>query len=131
MGLLNKLKSLVWSAPEDDDYYDESPRREERVTSFEPCSGKVVLVKADLYINVGLLTSYMCAGYLVLVDLSGVTHEGARRIVDFLSGAAYGRDGILKQISCKAYLLAPSHVDVSDWNETKGEEWEYDYAFNF
>lgn len=130
MGLLNKLKGIIWNEDDYDEAYEE-PRCQERVTAFEPCAGKVMLVKPDLYINVALLTSYMCAGYLVLVDLSGVTPEGARRIVDFLSGAAYGRDGTLMQISCKAYLLAPPNVGVSDWNQTKGEEWEYDYAFNF
>ncbi len=130
MGLLNHLKNLIWNENDEDDGYKE-PRRTPSVAPFESCGGKVVLVKPDLYINVGLLTSYLCAGYLVMVDLSGVTSEGARRIVDFLSGAAYSRDGTLLQVACKVYLLAPSNVDVSDWNEVKEEDWVYDNAFNF
>lgn len=130
MELWNKLKSIIWNEEDYDEGFEE-PRKSATVTPFEPCAGKVILVKPDVYVNVGLLSSYLCAGYVVLMDLSGVSAEGARRILDFLSGAAYSRDGTLTQISCKAYLLAPSGVDVSDWNETKGEEWEYDYAFNF
>lgn len=130
MELLNRLKSIIWNEVDEDEGYEE-PRRVSSVTPFEPCAGKVILVKPDLYINVGLLTSYLCAGYLVMVNLSGVTSEGARRIVDFLSGAAYSRDGTLLQVSCKVYLLAPFNVSVSDWNEVKEEDWVYDNAFNF
>lgn len=130
MTLLSRLKNLIWSEEDDDEGYRE-PREQEVSHSFEPCAGKVILVKPDLYINVGLLTSYLCAGYLVMIDLSGVTVEGARRIVDFLSGAAYGRDGTMMQVSSKAYLLAPSCVSVDDWDTIKDDEWEYDNAFNF
>ena len=130
MTLLDRVKDLVWGGRDEDEGY-ESPRAEAGSPSFEPCAGKVILVKPDLYINVGLLTSYLCAGYLVMVDLSGVSAEGARRIVDFLSGAAYSRDGTMMQVSGRAYLLAPASVSIRDWNDIKGDEWEYDNAFNF
>ncbi len=130
MKLLSWLKKLIWGEMDNDEGYHVPPERES-AHSFEPCAGKVILVKPDLYINVGLLTSYLCAGYLVMIDLSGVSDEGARRIVDFLSGAAYGRDGTMRQVASRAYLLAPSCVSVDDWNDLKGDEWEYDNAFNF
>lgn len=130
MEWLNRLKSFVWSNEDADEEYDQ-PRHDQGATSAAPCTGKVILVKADLYVNVGLLSSYLCAGYMVVMDLSGVTGEGARRIVDFLSGAAYSRNGQLLQISCKAYLLAPSTVNISDWNQIKGDDWEYGDVLNF
>lgn len=130
MELLHRLKNLIWSAGDEDEGWEE-PRREPRVSASEPCSRKVLLVRPDYYVNVGLLAHYMCAGYVVLMDLSEVSPEGVRRIVDFLSGAAYSRDAQLLQISCKAYLLAPANVEVLDWAEVKGEAWTYDTAFNF
>lgn len=130
MELLDRLKRFIWSEEDSDDGY-ETPKDKNATAPVRAAAGKVVLVKPDLYINVGLLTSYLCAGYLVLVDLSGVSGEGARRIVDFLSGAAYSRAGLLMQVACKAYLLAPHNVEVHDWNRVKNDDWEYDSVFNF
>lgn len=131
MELVNWLKNLIWSETDDDDGYHSHRNQQEIATPFEPCAGKVILVKPDLFINVGLLTSYLCAGYLVMIDLSAVSDEGARRIVDFLSGAAYSRDGTLMKVANRAYLLAPSCVSVDDWDHIKADEWQYDNAFNF
>jgi len=129
--LLDKLKRLIWG--EVDGGEDRAaPECGADVALFEPSSGKVMLVKPDLFANVGQVTDYLCKGYLVLLDLSAVTSEGARRIVDFLSGAAYSRDGLLLQVSSKAYLLAPATVDVSDGVRPAAEDdWSYDAVFNF
>lgn len=130
--LLDKLKRLILGG---DDGGEETADAEggADLSALEPCAGKVMLVKPDLYANVGQVTDYLCAGYLVLLDLSSVAPEGARRIVDFLSGAAYSRDGLMLQVSSKAYLLAPATIDVSDGSRPRAEEdpWSYDAAFNF
>ncbi len=130
MNGLNWLKKLIWENKDEDEGY-RAARRQEAELRPESCAGKVVLVKPGCYINVGLLTSYLCAGYLVMVDLSGVSEEGGARIIDFLSGAAYARDGVMMQVSSKAYLLAPSCVSVDDWDQVKDDVWAYDNVFNF
>lgn len=129
MELLNRLKHFIWS--EEEDYEEENDLAEAHVAPFEPCVGKVMTVRPDEYVNVGQLANYLCAGYLVLMDLSDVTAETARRILDFLSGAAYSRDGTLTQISSKAYLLAPASVEMRDCDMADTDEWTLDRAFNF
>lgn len=129
--LLDKLKRLLWV--EDDGSEERADlTRGADVASFEASAGKVMLVKPDLYVNVGQVIDYLCEGHLVLLDLAAMTPEEARRIVDFLSGAAYSRDGLLLQVSSKAYLLAPATVDVSDGSRiATGDEWSLDAVFNF
>lgn len=130
MELLNRLKRLILGG-DDIGGEAETAGRGAEPRAFEPRGGKVMLVKPDLYANVGRVTDYLCAGHMVLLDLSAVTADGARRIVDFLSGAAYSKDGVLLQVSSRAYLLAPATVDVSDGSRRKEEGWSYGRALNF
>ena len=94
-------------------------------------AGKVVLVRPDRYVEAGRIADYLCEGYTVLLDLEEVPPEANRRIVDFLSGSAYARDGRMLQVACKAYLLAPSGVDILDGETEAPDDWEYDRAFGF
>ena len=47
------------------------------------------------------------SGQAVLVNLEGVAHETARRIIDFSSGMCYSAGGTLERITAQEYLLTP------------------------
>ena len=36
----------------------------------------------------------------------------ARRILDFLSGAAYANDGKVKKVALSTYIITPYNVDI-------------------
>ena len=43
----------------------------------------------------------------------GQDEQALRRILDFLLGVAFGRDGILKEVGSRVYLLAQNDIDIS------------------
>ena len=48
----------------------------------------------------------------VLVNIEKTDSDTARRILDFLSGAAYALGGKVMRFSAQAYIVAPSNVDL-------------------
>ncbi len=48
----------------------------------------------------------------VAVNVNGVGHETARRIIDFASGLCYGNGGQLERVNPQIYLLTPPGVEV-------------------
>jgi cell division inhibitor SepF len=52
-------------------------------------------------------------GQPVAVNLNGVGHETARRIIDFASGLCYGHGGQLERVNNQVYLLSPTGVEVA------------------
>ena len=49
----------------------------------------------------------------VIVNLQGVDHDLARRLVDFASGLCYALNGQMEKVSNQVYLIAPINVEVS------------------
>lgn len=49
----------------------------------------------------------------VVLNLEQTDKDSARRLLDFLSGAAYALDGIVKRIAVNTYLITPQNVGLS------------------
>lgn len=134
MGLAARLRQFVRGA--EDGYgagaWDGGGQADAPAVAGLPCARGIVLVRPDRYVDAGKITDYLVEGYAVLLDVERVTPEASRRIVDFLSGAAYGRDGRFLAVSRKAYLLAPGSVEILDQTGLLGSgggDWDYDNAF--
>ena len=56
----------------------------------------------------------------VIVNLEYVNKDGARRIVDFISGGVYALDGYIQKVSNSIFLVAPSNYEIT--NEMAREE---------
>ena len=56
---------------------------------------------------------YLVAGRTVLLNLEGLERDLYRRIIDFVSGAAYALEMTIKKATNDAYFIAPREVDVS------------------
>ena len=52
---------------------------------------------------------------VVMMNMEECGHDeqALRRILDFLLGVAFGRDGILKEVGSRVYLLAQNDIDIS------------------
>ena len=48
----------------------------------------------------------------VIVNLERLESDTARKIFDFLSGAAYASDGQIKRVANSTYIITPYNVDV-------------------
>lgn len=56
---------------------------------------------------------YLASGSTVLLNLEGVEKTLYRRMIDFISGAAYALEASIKKATQDSYFLAPKDVDVS------------------
>ncbi|WP_345366384.1 cell division protein SepF [Actinoallomurus liliacearum] len=60
------------------------------------------------YNDVRYVGHYFRKGVLVVMDLTAMTDDEARQLVDFSAGLIYGRGGDMERLSHKVFLLIPS-----------------------
>lgn len=138
MGLIDSIKNIM-SIPEEDDYEEEFEAEEEKETRRKPQEtapvrrettprvlggGKaknsnnsqnqmqVVLVKPDRYEDVKAIADHLNEKKTVILNLEACEREVSRRIIDFLSGAAYANHGNIRKVAVCTFVIAPSDVDV-------------------
>ncbi|PKQ28608.1 MAG: cell division protein SepF [Candidatus Anoxymicrobium japonicum] len=60
----------------------------------------------------------------VIVNLQSIDRELSRRLIDFVSGLAYGLDGGIQRVAEMVFLLTPASIEVSaedrKWMREKG-----------
>ena len=136
MGMLDELKRMIRPYGEDD-FEDEEeiiPARSERERererdnididlAGEPKRNKVVNIHATTQLQVVLVKperfnqSAEIADHLrdkrtVVVNLESTNKDVARRMLDFLSGVAYAKDGKIQKIANSTYIITPFNVEI-------------------
>ena len=53
-------------------------------------------------------------GVPVIMNLSELDDQDAKRIIDFAAGLVFGLRGSIERITNKVFLLSPANVDVGD-----------------
>jgi cell division inhibitor SepF len=53
-------------------------------------------------------------GVPVIMNLSELDDQDAKRIIDFAAGLVFGQRGSIERITNKVFLLSPVNVDVGD-----------------
>ncbi|MEO3938643.1 cell division protein SepF [Dermatophilaceae bacterium Soc4.6] len=53
------------------------------------------------------------AGTPVIMNLSDMADDDAKRLVDFAAGLIFGLHGEIERVTSKVFLLSPAHVEVS------------------
>lgn len=84
-------------------------------------SSKMVITEPSCYESVQEIGEYLKAKKSVIINLENVSKEEARRILDFLSGAAFMIDGTIQKVSNLIYLMTPRNVEIQD--DTKKQEY--------
>lgn len=80
---------------------------------------KVVIYQPKAFEDTKQIVDNLKAKKPVILNIEQLDKETARKIFDFCSGALYGLDGHIQQISRGIFILAPSNVDVT--GDLKGE----------
>lgn len=111
------------SAPSNGDYYSSGSREREKTTQF-PSERKqretgrinsqlqVALVKPERFEDVPAIADHLADGRTVVLNLEAANRETQRRLLDFLSGAAYAHGGKIKKVANSTFIITPSNVDV-------------------
>lgn len=137
MSFLDKVKNMVNVSEEE--YYDDldsgeyshNEKEEEEAPSRSPRSFsrdrndpnkvvninttaqlQVVLAKPESFEEAVSIADNLNEKRTVVLNLESASREVVRRIIDFLSGAAYANGGKLKRVANSTFIITPYNVDV-------------------
>ena len=77
-------------------------------------SSKMVITQPTCDDEVEGMGEYLKTKKSVIINLENVSKEDARRILDFLSGAAFMVDGTIQRVSNLIYLITPKNVEIQN-----------------
>lgn len=74
---------------------------------------RMVLVRPEIFSDVAPIADHLKQGKTVVLNLENADGPVARRIVDFLSGAAYAISFKFKPVSNSTFVIIPDNTDFS------------------
>ena len=86
---------------------------------------QVVLVKPDRFEDVKSIADHINDKKMVVLNLEASERSVSRRIIDFLSGAAYANHGNFQRVATNAFIIVPQDGNVmgemlfGDYDESK------------
>lgn len=124
----NAVETTAKEAAQSNDYYSTSTTgrsyEREKTTQF-PSDRKakgtvgrvnnqlqVALVKPERFEDVPAIADHLADGRTVVLNLEAANRDTQRRLLDFLSGAAYAHGGRIKKVANSTFIITPSNVDV-------------------
>lgn len=112
------------SAPEEYDEPSPSPVRnvfskKEREPKYaapapqpEKARMKLVLSNPQTFEEAAQIADHLKEHQAVLMNLESATKDVSRRLLDFMSGAAFALGGKIKRVSAQAYIITPTNVSL-------------------
>ena len=92
---------------------DRPERRSNKVVNIHTTTQlQVVLVKPDRFENAAEIADHLREKRTVVLNLEQTSKDVSRRILDFLSGAAYAQEGKVKKVALSTYIITPYNVDI-------------------
>ncbi len=138
MSNLRQKVAVYLGLTEEDDYgfdYDEPKSRDAHATADRASGGlsvdqsapgvpltgprrieaayDVVRMTPSAYSDVKSIGEGFRAGDVISMDLSGLTADDAKRMIDFASGLTFGLQGTIERLGGKTFLLTPKAVEVA------------------
>jgi len=101
----------------DEDFVDTRPRqrieRDNKVVSIHTTAQlQVVIVKPVRFDEAADIADHLVEKRTVVLNLEQTSKEISRRIIDFLSGAAYAHNGRIKPVANNTYIITPFNVGL-------------------
>lgn len=90
----------------------EAPNRDKVVNINTTTQLQVVLVKPDKFQDASAIADHLRDKRTVVLNLEATNKDVGRRMVDFLSGAAYAQEGKIKKVAVATYIITPYNVDI-------------------
>ena len=136
MSFINSVKNFI-GMDDEDEYYDddeymddedyEDEPKKQKFSSFSSRTAKVVpvrsgsnnkvrIIKPKSFEESGKIADEIKGSRLVIFDVTTLDVDTARRIVDFIVGAAYALDGNVRRVSGGIFVAAPNGIDISGDN---------------
>jgi cell division inhibitor SepF len=90
--------------------------RRPRSTSSEPSSDlyRIETVTPRTYNDARTVGEHYRSGVPVIMNLSEIDDDDAKRLVDFAAGLVFAVHGTINRVTAKVFLLSPANVEVTD-----------------
>ena len=72
------------------------------------------VVRPTSFEEVGTIADYLIEGCTVVLNLELLERPLVIRMLDFLNGVTYTKDGEIKNVAPNTYIVTPSGIDVND-----------------
>lgn len=110
----SERRSSRTSASETGSFYSsDGERRNNKVVNIHTTTQlQVVLVKPDRFENASEIADHLREKRTVVLNLESTNKDLARRLLDFLAGAAYVNEGKIKKVAISTYIITPYNVDI-------------------
>ena len=89
-----------------------SIRREEPVEDLT----RIVTIHPTAYSDAVTIGEAFRDGTPVIINLTDMGEEEARRLVDFAAGLTFGLHGVIERVTSRVFLLSPASVEVQGDN---------------
>lgn len=101
------------------------PKRGNKVVNIAATTQlSVVLVKPERFEDATSIADHLRGKRTVVLNLESTSKEISRRLVDFLSGVAYAKEGQIKRVANSTFIITPYNVefegDIMDELESSG-----------
>ena len=113
---LKKIKKLFVDEEDEmitngeDEFYTVSAN--DAVKDADKVGNKMILLEPRAYSESQQIADHLKNRNSVVVNLSRVTSDQAKRIIDFLSGCIYAIGGNMQKIGVGIYLCTPKNVNI-------------------
>lgn len=144
MSFIDSIKSFIGFETDDDSYDDEYYDEEDEVTNTDGMddddddrprrnrfakktapkvvpinpgtSSRVRIMKPQEFNDARTISDEIKSGRLVIFNVIELDASVARRVVDFVSGAAYGINGVIRRVSEGIFVAAPRNINITGEN---------------
>lgn len=93
-----------------------------RTLSAQPAPKKVHVVNPASFAECKEIGERFRNSEPVIVNLVEADRDLTRRVIDFVSGLAFGLNGDIRKVADKVFMLTPTNVEVSSEDRRKLEE---------
>ena len=90
-------------------------RKEPEIHPASPDKVSLKLLQPKTHTEATKIADKLKEGCIVLLDISNLTKDQARRLVDFLAGVAYVLGGEMIKTNKSTIVVAPAGVDISSF----------------
>jgi len=78
----------------------------------------IIYIEPKIYDEAMQITDHLRQGNPVVINLKHLDPPDDERLINFVSGAAFGIDGHMLQVGENIYLFTPSNIIISDEEDT-------------
>ncbi len=99
-----------------EDGTESSPEAEAAAPSTASIEGNIELkvVRPASFDEVSTIADYLIEGCTVVLNLELLDRATTIRMLDFLNGVTYTKDGEIKNVAPNTYIVTPSGIDIND-----------------